>query len=482
MQIQALFEDIAEQIDNELCQAKQSIYIAVAWLTNRFLFETLVNKATNGVMVQLLIFNNEINRTSGIDFSQLNQGNSITYLIDNNHKDLIYNNFCVVDGRVVINGSYNWTHYDNNNVTIIYDDFQLADQFIAQFKQIRDIHISFQENIEFPIAKLIKHLEILKNYVILENEEGIERERRKLELYQFQRDIQQIITALKQNAFGQAVSLIEEFIRKQHQVVVYNDVELAALKLEIRHLEHQLNAYDNEKVELEKTLSLFHHRHTQELGKYISSLLHLHKLKLRDDYFYLDFGYYSPAFIEIERDEHKYLQMLDDENQKEIHELNEKQKRELKLNYKKAGSLCYPDKVIEDMQEIATETFAHLKEAYEQNDLATVNQILAELEQGNFFKYRSDTISEKDKLKITIQRLKTKIQQLETEIFALKESEEYQTISEIEDWDNYFNKRKQLLIDEIERIEQNLEEEKAKKEVNRYTQESQFVEDEDLPF
>lgn len=454
MQTQALFENIAERIGEEIDQAEQTIYVAVAWLTNHILFEKLVNKATSGVVVQLLVANDEINRTSGIEFSRLNIGNSIAYLIGDNHKDLMHNKFCVIDGRVVINGSYNWTNkaeiYNHENVIITTDDFQLADQFIAQFKLIRDNYISYQENIEFPIAKVIKRLEILKNYVILEDEEDIERERRKLELYQFQADIQQIITLLKQNAFGEAVSLIEEFIRKQHQVVVYNDVELAALKLEIRHLEHQLNAYDNEKVELEKTLSLFHHRHTKELGKYISRLLHLRKLK---------FVWDDEKFAEAERDEQEYQQTIDEEDQKTILELTEDQKWELKRNYKKASVLCHPDKVSEEMKEMATETFTRLKEAYEQNDLATVNQILAELEQGNFFKSRSDTISEKDKLKIAIQKLKTRIQQLETEIFALKESEEYQTISKIEDWDNYFQTTKQQLIDEIERFEQELAEE-----------------------
>ncbi|MCI5763967.1 hypothetical protein [Actinobacillus porcinus] len=56
------------------------------------------------------------------------------------------------------------------------------------------------------------------------------------------------------------------------------------------------------------------------------------------------------------------------------------------------------------------------------------------------------------------QRLREKIQVLEAEIYAIKESEEYQTISDIEDWDEYFDHIREQLKGEIERIETELDE------------------------
>ncbi|MFU2110446.1 phospholipase D-like domain-containing protein [Glaesserella parasuis] len=325
MQTEALFSNIADRISTELSQAESSIYIAVAWLTNRDLFNILVDKAKSGVTVQLLLSNDEINQNSSLDFSRLKIGNSVAYLVGDGKSDLMHNKFCVIDRRVVMTGSYNWSYKaeknNHENIVITTDDFELADQFIAQFKQIRDNYFAHQEALEFPVAKVIKRLEILKNYVILEDDEDIERESRKLSVYQFQQDIDQIIRALSQNAFSQAVELIDEFIKRNHQIVVYGEVDIAALKLEIRHLEHQLNAYDDEKTELEKTLMLFQHRHTKELGQYISRLLHLRKLK---------FVWDDEKFAEAEQDEREYHQQLEEENAKEIQTLSEDHQKALK--------------------------------------------------------------------------------------------------------------------------------------------------------
>lgn len=452
MQTEALFSNIADRINTELSQAESSIYIAVAWLTNRDLFNILVDKAKSGVTVQLLLSNDEINQNNSLDFSRLKIGNSVAYLVGDGKSDLMHNKFCVIDRRVVITGSYNWSYKaeknNHENIVITTDDFELADQFIAQFKQIRDNYFAHQEALEFPVAKVIKRLEILKNYVILEDDEDIERESRKLSVYQFQQDIDQIIRALSQNAFSQAVELIDEFIKRNHQIVVYGEVDIAALKLEIRHLEHQLNAYDDEKTELEKTLMLFQHRHTKELGQYISRLLHLRKLK---------FVWDDEKFAEAEQDEREYHQQLEEENAKEIQTLSEDEQKALKRAYKKASILCHPDKVAEEMKEDATETFTKLKQAYEENNLVLVQEILDDLEQGNFFKSRTASISEKEKLQLEIRRLREKIQVLEAEIYVIKESEEYQTISDIEDWDEYFDRIREQLKDEIERLENELD-------------------------
>ena len=74
------------------------------------------------------------------------------------------------------------------------------------------------------------------------------------------------------------------------------------------------------------------------------------------------------------------------------------------------------------------------------------------------FRPRSETVNEKQKLQAIIGQLKFKIQQIETEIFEMKESKAYQTISEIDDWNHYFADTKEQLVDEIDRLEQKLNE------------------------
>ena len=72
MQTVAVFENIADRILIELEQASNSIYIAVAWLTNRNLFNVLMKKAQQGIKVQLMLSNDHINEQSYIVYTQLN--------------------------------------------------------------------------------------------------------------------------------------------------------------------------------------------------------------------------------------------------------------------------------------------------------------------------------------------------------------------------------------------------------------------------
>ena len=97
MQTEALFENIATRLEQELRQAEQSIYIAVAWFTNSRLFNALLDKAKQGITVQLLISNDPINQQSPIDYSGLNIGNSVAYMIGDGKDDLMHNKFCIID-------------------------------------------------------------------------------------------------------------------------------------------------------------------------------------------------------------------------------------------------------------------------------------------------------------------------------------------------------------------------------------------------
>lgn len=455
MPTEALFDHIADRLEQELSEAEQSIYIAVAWFTNPRLFNALLAKAKQGVTVQLLISNDPINHQSPIDYSQLNIGNSVAYLIGDGKDDLMHNKFCVIDEYTVINGSYNWSkkaERNHENIIITTGDSVLAQSFIAQFKKIRNRYFDHQDHTPaLPLDKIIKRLEILKNYVILEDLDDIDRETAKLQAFNFQQDINQITQSLQQHQFSTAIGLIDDFIQRHQALIIYHDIDLTALKLEIRQLEHQLNAYDNEKVELEKLLAEFHHRHTKELGWYISRLLHLRKLLSQHD---------PEAYAEAVQDEADYHEQIQAENEKTIFTLDDEQRKNLKKAYRKASQICHPDRVSDDMKDIAEQIFVQLNQAYEQNNIQAVNKILAELEQG-IFTPRSETISEKSQFQAIITQLKFKIAQVEEEIFALKDSEAYQTISEIDDWNRYFAETKEQLIDEIDRLEQRLNNESA---------------------
>jgi len=453
MQSEAVFDNIAERIIQEINKARKSIFIAVAWFTNKNLFDELLKKARNGCTVSLIISNDNINLNSSIDFEQLITDKFKVYKIGNGDTELMHNKFCVIDYSTVITGSYNWSYKAESNfenVIITSNDTTLAEQFISEFNNIRRQYYPdvVNEEIVFPLNKIIKRLEILKNYILLEDIEELNKESSKLKEYDFNSDLEDIIEDIRKEELGSAINKIQIFISKNQQLSIWTDPEIAALKLEIKNLENQLNGFDNEKIELEKLLSEFQHRHTIELGEIILDILKLRKLKFKSD---------KTKYQEAENDERQYREQVDNEKEKEIFVLTDEQKLELKKKFRKATVLCHPDKVADEFKEAAQRIFIELKHAYDANDLKKVSEILDELEKGNFFKTKSETVQEKDLLKAAIAKLKRQIKILETEIIAIKESETFKTIISIENWDDYFKRTKEKLQRELEELQLEIE-------------------------
>ena len=225
-------------------------------------------------------------------------------------------------------------------------------------------------------------------------------------------------------------------------MIVYEDVNISALKLEIRQLEHQLKAYDDEKIELEKTLTEFYSLHTQELKDYMLELIHLRKQRAKD----------NPEYFSKElENEKRYKQQVEKQEGVVFNNLNDEDRKTIKKVYRQASQICHSDRVSEDMKDIAQEIFMQLNEAYNANDLKAVKRIKLELKEG-MFKPRSETVNEKDQLSTLVKSLRYKLGKAEEYIVSIKNSSDYQSIMAIEDWGSYFDMKKQQLIAGIERL------------------------------
>ena len=456
MQTEAIFENIAERIQQEISNAQKSIFIAVAWFTNKNIFNELVHKAKNGCTVSLIISNDNKNLNSSINFQQLIDAKSNVYKIGNGDTELMHNKFCVIDYSTVITGSYNWSYKAESNfenVIITSNDTTLAEQFISEFNKIRKQFYPdvVNEEIVFPLNKIIQRLEILKNYILLQDIEALKIEASKLREYDFNSDLQEIIGDVTKAEFALAINKIQIFISKNQQLSVWVDPEIAALKLEIKNLENQLNGYDNERIELEKILSEFHHRHAIELGNIILDILKLRKLKFKAN---------KTKYEEAKNDEKLYRQQFDNEKGKEIYQLTEELKLELKKKFRKATVLSHLDKFANEpieMQKQAEEIFKELNEANSKNDLQKVAEILANLEKGLLSTGKGDSLTDKEKLRATIDSLRVKVKILESEIIAIKQSETFMTVNSLDDWDDYFNRMKEKLQRELEELQLEIE-------------------------
>jgi hypothetical protein len=454
MKTEAVFENISERIKQELWKARKTIHIAVAWFTNKELFDILKIKAQNNCNVFIIINNDEINNNSTIPFDTLKLKNLKIFktgLVDN---ELMHNKFCIIDHSITITGSYNWSYRAQTNfenIVITYNDNILSNQFLEEFNRIVKIinpnEILNQEL--FPLHIVVKRLEIIKNYILLEETSSLIAESEKISKYDFNTEISEIIGLIKSDEYFLAIPIIDNFIRQNQQVELWVDKELSMLKTEVRKLENQINAFDNEKTELEKIISEFQHRHTLELGDIILQILKHRKLKFKSS---------KEKFDEAEQDERQYREQFDIENSKKVRELTNQEKTELKLKFRKATVLCHPDKVVNELKETAQKIFVDLKAAYDQNDLSKVSEILTELEKGNSFRTTSEIITEKELLQVEIARLKRQIKIIVNEIVSIKLSETYRKVIEISDWDSYFEETRQKLNKELDFLEKQLSE------------------------
>ncbi|MEP0133371.1 MAG: phospholipase D-like domain-containing protein [Eudoraea sp.] len=458
MQVEAHFENIKEIITHELRRANESIFVAVAWFTDQELLNCLIEKALN-VKVNLLYLDDDINKGK-LNFGQLNSmDNASVFAYPYEEGDqLMHHKFCVIDRHTVITGSYNWSfraQSNKENITVTKDNESLAIQFISQFGKITKEYCgasaAASDKVILDISKLLKRLGVIKNFIMLEDFEDVTIQLNKLRPFGTNGDIANILLNLDNKEYSSAIQSIDRFANQYQQIILFDDPEIFALRLEIKALEMELSALSIEKSEVEKLILDFGVLHNKILGDLVKKIL-----KIRKDLTAAkknESEQKNKEFEEAKRDYEEYHKQFEETKNKILFDLTHDQENQLKKKFRKASLMCHPDRVAEELKEHAQSIFIELQEAYAQNDLDRVNEILNMLENKKPFISRSEKYAEKNKLKAEAQRLRLIMKELEKEIRAIKATPTYVTIQEIENWDIYFEKTKEALEKQLRQLE-----------------------------
>lgn len=468
MKSQAYFDKIHKHIENNLKTSKTSIRIAVAWFTDTKLFNILCEKANEGIQVELLMANHEINHDSNIKYRDLiNKGGQIFWIgKEGAYAPLMHNKFCIIDNTILIFGSYNWTQKAKSNhesITVIEEDYNLILDFNQEFDKIKDKY--YNPNSEVDWGKVIIRLETLLNVIRLEDEEDINYQSDKIKSLLPKKatdekttTISSILNLCKKKEFSSAVNAIQEFTRIYKQITIYQDPLVPALQLEIRGLEFQVSSLEDEKTDIEKLISTYQSQYNIELGDLIKKILLLKKQLAKFDVEQDKENKEKQKEYDEASSDYDDFSKSYEENLKEPKpfELSEEKLKELKQNYRKATKLCHPDKVTDEQKEQAQRVFTELKTAYDNNDLEKVNDILVNLEKG-IFKSQGETITQKDKLLIIKQELELKRKTLVESLHKLKISDVYQKIGNLDDWEAHFLLSKQKFTRVLESLQNKYE-------------------------
>jgi hypothetical protein len=457
MQTQAYFDDIQLHILHELRKAASSIHIAAAWFTDPDLFEQLCLKAGSGVRVELLIANDSINRKSGIPYNTLQDYGGMFMMVGDNKKNstLMHNKFCVIDNETVITGSYNWSRkaqQNNENITVISEHPELAQQFLEEFESLVERH-SGKGGGGVDFRKIMARLEALRHVIDLDDDDDIELQLAKLKKLLSGGsecdEVRKIVDQIEDNQLEQAIAAITSFVQTRKQVAVYVDPEIPELTLELKALEIQVSALEDEKTELEKLLHTYSFRHAIEVGEIIRKILLLRREQLKAE------AEQDPdkeeEYQEAQQEYEEYDQDFQEASKQELFKVTEAEQQELKATFRACSKMCHPDVVAPEFKAEASQLFARLNEANGKNDVATVKAIYAQLQKGSFAPM-SATTSDAQKLHGQVVRIRGKVKDLAVSISVIRATETYRKIVAIKDWDEYFTTLKQQLQEELNRL------------------------------
>ena len=463
MTTQAYFEDIQIQIAKELETARHSVLLAVAWFTDMHLFQILIEKLTANVKVQLILLDDEINKGKyGLNFLEYTKNGGDIIWVESKYGALMHHKFCVIDSKTIITGSYNWTNraqQNDENITITRDSYEFALDFIDAFNNLLKKYGS-SEIAYFDIDTIVKRLEIIKNTIVINDEDDIKYHISKLKKMitsayngQVMEHIQQIFSLIERKVYSGAIKEIDIFLTKQRSLSKWIDPEICGLKLEIKSLEYQLSSLQDEKAELEKTVYEFELKHNQELGELITTLLLLRLNKAKMEFEENPKSQNKKKnYEEAGKDYSTYNKSTEEVKTHWTNELTAEQKIELKSKYRKASKLCHPDVVFSEWSKEAARIFDQLTQAYHSNDLQTVSDLLYKLENNQAFELKHQSINGIETLRIEAARLHEMVQELLKQIHGIKQSNAYKIIADIVDWNQYFKQTKDLLSKQIEEL------------------------------
>lgn len=470
MELKAHFSNIHTVIIHHLEQAQSEIVAAIAWFTDRDIFEVLCKKARSGIKVSVALIGDEINQgPGGLNFHRLsNFGGNVMFLPPGSRDaPTMHHKFCVIDRSTVITGSYNWSHKarsNDENITVVTDSTDFAGRYLDTFDSLL-VRTGHGAPVVADADAARRRLEMIRNLVLLGEQDDVATQLRKLRPVAEVLHLTQIIAALDNGEYRSAIEHIDAYLRNATALVVAGFADIPRLRFVLESLELRLESLTDEKAEIERSLITFNRRHDDALGSLIQRILkaraelaRLHAAVRKNDQKREEAEAVAKEAEETYEDyarQHEELQRAEP-----LPKLDEDAEQELKSLYRKACSLCHPDKVIEGNKDAAHLVFVELQEAYKGNNLSRVREIHETLKAGGLPKTRSTTLSEAEALKAAIAELDYAIARLITELKALKESDGtklMETAGATEaDWQCFLEQQKKTLETELARIVSNI--------------------------
>lgn len=244
-------------------------------------------------------------------------------------------------------------------------------------------------------------------------------------------------------------------------IQIYIDPEYVTLRLEFKYLSQELAELKRVRAEIKEKLQLLSQGYRHELSQLIVELFQLRRNQLKEDIEELP----EPAPEEPEApapepepgdtvysEDTGETEFPEPEPEEDATRLKPEEEQLLKRMFRQACKLCHPDVATNGDKAAAEATFIALKEAYAQQDLNRVGDILDQLLQNRPFAAHSETLADKETLRVEIGYLRLRVRAIRREVEELKQSPPYQKVIGIDDFESYFDEMKAKLRHQINRL------------------------------
>lgn len=136
---QAHFNNIRSKISPLLHEAQKEVAIAMAWFTSAELFFAIMSCLNRDITVKLVLLESPINFMEyAPDFNDFIKAGGKLY-IATSELGFMHHKFCIIDNKIAISGSYNWTYYaETRNVENIFitDEPSVVNSYREEFNRL----------------------------------------------------------------------------------------------------------------------------------------------------------------------------------------------------------------------------------------------------------------------------------------------------------------------------------------------------------
>lgn len=263
---------------------------------------------------------------------------------------------------------------------------------------------------------------------------------------------------IEKRKFDLAIQEINRIIYSQFKPKLLYEDDIKGLKTLLKLQEVELSVLAFEKAEIQNYINRFRLKHNEFLSKLIEKILFIRYKIISKKY--EENPDYEEDYEDAKKDWENYQKNI--ELEKSIRKsISKDSKKEIQKMFREASKMCHPDLISDDFKEQASEIFNELNKAYFNNNIMRVREILTLLKSKKIHLIKiTEEINEKEKFEFLLQKFKNDAEKLKDEISNLKNSNSYQTIIDIKDWEKYFKELKMRLQNELENLESEYERQK----------------------